>query len=260
MILESLKHALSELGVKQGDIICVSSDITRFGIPKEAKTAVAEYGIGALMDAYIETFRSAVGETGGILMPTFTYSATRGEVFDTQATPSTVGALTEHFRTYPGVIRSAHPVFSYAGWGKGAEKYLEISTYDCFGEESIFGKLHRDNRTYLMFGVTLQRGATAVYYSEQKARVRYRYFKNFKGIVRDEAGEKEVIVPYFVRDYVVGYEDSWDALAAAGFKSGVLRAATFSSGPLAAIAAQDLDSLIRTNLAADPDFLIHLNR
>src|SRR5882757_2506434 len=51
---------------------------------------------------------AAVGETGTILSPTFADPQPDG-IFRVASTPSRTGAITEVFRTTPGVTRSHHP-------------------------------------------------------------------------------------------------------------------------------------------------------
>ncbi|MHA1764680.1 MAG: AAC(3) family N-acetyltransferase [Promethearchaeota archaeon] len=258
MIIENLKLLFEEYGIKKGDIICIHSDITSFGIPKELKDKVKEKGINFLLESYIDTFKAVVSENGLILMPTYTYSATKNEVFHIQNTPSTVGALTEYFRKQKSVHRSLHPIFSYAAWGKNAEDFLKIDNFDCFGENSIFEKFFRLNIKYVLFGVDMQHGATFVYYSEEKAKVYYRYHKIFKGRIKDDDGSinKVVNVKYFVRNYDIPYEDYWYDLEKIALERYIAKKFEYSGGNILIMKSQEIDALIQEELSKNKDFLI----
>ena len=122
----------------------VTPDIAVFG-----KLAVRDRKF--LLDTLVDVLKECVGKNGTIIMPTFTYSFCKGEVFDVDNSKSTVGILTEHFRSLPAVKRTQQPIFSCAVYGKKQEYYLNVSK-DSFGKGSIFEKLHKDNGKILFLG------------------------------------------------------------------------------------------------------------
>jgi aminoglycoside 3-N-acetyltransferase len=79
--------------------------------------------------AIIAAMREALGPSGTLLMPTFNLvpggNEGRAKNWNIQTTPSTVGYLTEFFRTMPGSFRSDH--FSHAASAQGpkAQWYTE---------------------------------------------------------------------------------------------------------------------------------------
>jgi len=62
---------------------------------------------------------------GIILIPTFSYSFTKNEVFDPINTKSDVGIFSEIFRKKKNVFRTNHPNFSFAIKGNQSENYLK---------------------------------------------------------------------------------------------------------------------------------------
>ena len=104
MIFHDLAERARNLGVQQGAVVYVASNIARFGIPAEARAVVKTDGPDALLLGHLETLREIVGAQGTLIMPTFTYSACNDEVFDPRYTPSTVGALTEYFWRQPVIF------------------------------------------------------------------------------------------------------------------------------------------------------------
>jgi len=241
-------------GIKKGDIICVFSDITSFGIPTAIKKKVGAHGLNFLLDSYIDTFEDAVGEKGLVVMPTFTYSATRNQIFDVNNSKSEVGVLTEHFRKRPQAARSSHPIFSFAARGNDAKKFLKLENFDCFGEKSILAKLYNLKAKYILFGVGMHESATFILYSEQKNMVYYRYFKNFTGIV--QAGEKkfELAVKYFVRD--LKYIYSWSELEEDATARRIIKNFKFSGGNILLVDSRKIDELIGKKLKENKNYLV----
>lgn len=185
-----LQNALSEIGIDAGDDICVHSQIFSFGKPLLPKKE--------FLDTLIKVLLEQVGENGTLIMPTFSYSFCKKEKYVVSETPSTVGMLTEAFRTYPGVQRTPHPIFSFAVMGKRAEEYLDTGP-DAFGHDSVYGKLMLNHGKYVLLGANV--AYTVCYLPEEHVSVSYRYFKEFAGTIQYEGGrERHLSVPYYVRD------------------------------------------------------------
>jgi aminoglycoside 3-N-acetyltransferase len=94
------------IGLRPGDRVVVHSSLRAVGLDA---------------DELIDELLAAIGPQGLLVMPTFTYV---NETFAPD-TPSRAGALTEVFRRRPNVVRSAHPTYSVAAIGDGADKLLD---------------------------------------------------------------------------------------------------------------------------------------
>lgn len=220
-----MKAALSGIGIHSGDDICVHSQIFSFGKPLLPKKE--------FLDTLIRLLLEQIGETGTLIMPTFTYSFCKQEKYMVSKTPSTVGILTEAFRTYPGAQRTCHPIFSFAVMGKRAEEYLDIGP-DAFGHDSVYGKMMRNHGKYVLFGANV--AYTACYLPEEHVSVSYRYFKEFKGIIQYADGsERRMSIPYYVRDLNAKQSDlSEDKVARFLLETGIQRQVTFGKGTIGA--------------------------
>lgn len=188
--VRNLYEILEKLQIRQGDVLCVHSQIFSLGKPLVSKKD--------FLEIIIRILEERVGNSGTLIMPTFSYSFCRNEVFDVINTPSTVGLLTECFRKSDGVVRSLHPIFSFSVWGNRKEEYIDIGP-DAFSLDSVYGKMLRDNGKILMLGAN--KGYTFYHLAEEHVNVEHRYFKNFQGQMINTNGTiKAIQVPYFVRD------------------------------------------------------------
>ena len=89
-----LVEALRASGIKSGDTVFVHSSLTSFGKLAQLKDR------NVFLQAHVDALREAVGPTGTILLPTFTYSFCRNEPFDPKSSTSTVGTLKLFTRTF----------------------------------------------------------------------------------------------------------------------------------------------------------------
>lgn len=180
--------ALKNAGIKKGDTVCVHSQIFSFGkslLPKKE-----------ILNTLVLILKNAVGDEGTILMPTFSYSYCKGEVYDVEKSKSDVGILTEYFRMLPDVERTMHPIFSFAVWGKRKQEFLDLPVTS-FNSDSVYGRLKECNDKLVLLGAPL--GYTYYYLAEEYVQVSHRYYKDFKGITKTKEGIYESIVPYYVR-------------------------------------------------------------
>jgi aminoglycoside 3-N-acetyltransferase len=155
--LESLAFDLQRLGVTTGDILFVHSSFRSLG-PVEG---------GA--ETVVRAFERTLGPAGLLLMPSFNLveRSRRAETWDLHSTPSTVGWLTEYFRSMPGTFRSDHYSHSVAARGAAAENWVAghseqsgwISPWDqlpwgrTYGDCSPMVRAFRENGKLLMLGV-----------------------------------------------------------------------------------------------------------
>jgi aminoglycoside 3-N-acetyltransferase len=184
-------QAFADLGITRGDCILIHSDISVFG-------KLASYNREYLFSSLINELKNAVTEEGTIIMPVFSYSFCENKVFEPERTKSKVGVLTEYFRNQQDVVRTRHPIFSFAIWGKNKESYLSISK-DSFNQDSVFGKFHRNQGKILFLGAPFQ-SCTFIHYVEQMHGVPYRYIKKFPGVIKSINSEYADEYTYFVRD------------------------------------------------------------
>lgn len=181
---------LKKAGIEKGDIIFVHSDISVFG-------KLATQDTDFLLNCLVDALKESVGPEGTVVMPTFTYSFCKNEIYNVISSKSIVGVLTEFFRKKEEITRSMHPIFSVAVWGKHKKELLELGK-DSFDKDSVFGKLHKINGKIVFLGAPFQ-SCTFIHHIEQMHGVPYRHIKHFKGKIQTKTVEHEDECTYLVR-------------------------------------------------------------
>jgi aminoglycoside 3-N-acetyltransferase len=159
----SLAEELGACGLSSGQIVLVHSSLSKLGwIPGGAEAAIL-----AMLDV--------LGEDGTLMLPTHTSDNSdpsdwanppvpkswwplirkHTPPYNPRTTPTRMmGAIPELFRTWPGTIRSAHPVTSFAAHGPLAEHLTsEHLLEEELGNRSPIGRLYELDGYVLLLGV-----------------------------------------------------------------------------------------------------------
>jgi len=187
-----------------------------------------------------QSLLEAVGRTGTVLVPTYSYSIGKGEIFDPAETPSTIGDFTEHFRLLPGAIRSAEPMLSVAGIGPHAESLLSELPKTCYGLDSVYDRLQKlgPRAKILTIGLGLY-WATYRHYIEERANVPFRFPKHFKGQVRLNGVERSESWEYFAAPRIENCQPNGVPLEQIATHLNLYRSAPLGRGTIGVIGCQD---------------------
>jgi aminoglycoside 3-N-acetyltransferase len=198
----SYQHLPSLMDIKKGDIVLLSSDITDLYI--QCKKHGERFDINLL----INRFQEAVGKAGTLLIPTYNWGFCQGKTFDYRHTPSKTGVIGDTALKRADFIRTKHPIYSFAVWGKDADYLFSLDDIESFGSRSPFAYLeHNHAKNAFIGGATLRNCFTYVHYIEQKYGAPYRFSKLFKAPYIDWNG-KEAIKEYamYVRNMDLNVE------------------------------------------------------
>jgi aminoglycoside 3-N-acetyltransferase len=152
LVREDVVRAFREVGLREGDGVFVQTAMSAFGeIEGGAPTVVA-------------ALEEVLGPDGLIVMPAFPLTGSGADhlaehpVFDVRESPSRMGAITEHFRKLPGVVRSDHPTHSIAARGPGAEELVagHADAETPFGVGTPFERMVQRGVTQVWFGTGLR--------------------------------------------------------------------------------------------------------
>ena len=193
---DDVLEALAKTGVKRGDTLMIHGDAV-------VAAQFIKYPVNKRLNVLFDLILDYLGPRGTLVIPAFTYSATKNEPFDVLKTQSEIGKFSDSFRsTYPD-NRSQHPIFSVIAVGARQDDFLNSSTTDCFGENTVFHRLHTQDAKLMNLGCDLM--LTFTHYCEQKFGVSYRYFKEFEGKIINGNNFHTVITRYFVGKLNVAY-------------------------------------------------------
>jgi len=165
---KELIDSYKQVGIFSADIIYIYSDFRTFGM---------QMGDFSDREAFCRAFVEPLLTRGKtILLTTFSYT-TSGR-FDTLTTPTYSGAMNKWILKQEEVIRSEHPLFSYAAIGPRAELIQHIGK-TAFGRDSVFDRLRGQNTSFLYIGRPVSLGNTLLHHIEHLSGATYRIHKAF---------------------------------------------------------------------------------
>lgn len=143
----SLEAGLRGLGLQAGMRVMVHSSLSKFGHVEGGAATV------------VETLLAILTPAGTLMMPSFNHGAPFSPYgpgyFDPAETPTTNGAIPDHFWRQPNVRRSLNPTHSFAVWGADADRYVSRHHQTLtMGPESPLGLLAADGGYGLLLGVS----------------------------------------------------------------------------------------------------------
>ncbi len=192
---KDVERALEDLGVGYGDVIFSHMALWPFGRPQGCSTVLD------IFYTFYEAIFNVIGEKGLLIVPTFTYSFCKGEIFDVENSSSNMGIFPETLRKMDGSLRTFDPIFSvclHGNIGKIFPSGNYIISTECFGEGSIWDLMLKANAKICNFG--LDSASTFIHYVEKRLEVPYRYDKTFWGYSIFNKVKILHSVIYFVRD------------------------------------------------------------
>lgn len=189
---EDIITKLKAIGICEGDDIFIHSNIGFFGKLKDCSTQEL------LCKTFTEALINTVGEEGTIILPAFTYSFCKNEIYDPLYSKSACGILTEYIRRLPQADRTTDPNFSVAVIGKHQVDYCTDPAKESFGRDSFWERFM--NNSGKLICMNFDCGSTFVHYVEKSNEVEYRYNKAFNGIIRKEGREYKDYGVHFVYD------------------------------------------------------------
>lgn len=182
----SFKKIPSMWGLNKGDVVLISSDVTRlFTICHENNE---EFDI----NVFIDEIKKVVGETGTILFPTYNWDYCHNVPFNYKKTRSQTGLMGQIAMKRSDFKRTKHPIYSFAVYGKDQEMLCKMNNITSFGPDSPFAYLEDVKACNIIIDVPYNHCFTFMHYIEQKTQVSYRYEKTFSVDYVDEKGKKEV--------------------------------------------------------------------
>jgi aminoglycoside 3-N-acetyltransferase len=245
----NLEDCFRKLGIAPSDTIMLHGDAGPLA-------QLRHFPANERSQRFVENVAAYFMSGGGtVVVPTFSYSFTKNEVFNVQTTPSNVGSFSEIFRTHPGWRRSLNPNFSVVTRGRNEDAFANSSFRDSFGKGTAFDLLYELDAKIVCFGCSFNR-VTFLHYLEQMHGVSYRYFKKFPGTIVNGDQQIKAVARYYVRDLGIETTCDLDDLYRISIEQGALKEAVFGRFPVASIRAKAFFSNGLAMLEADEYALI----
>lgn len=89
--------------------------------------------------------QTIVGAEGTLLFHTFFWSFCHGGTFDYDKTLGETGILSNRALKRLDFIRTQHPIYSFAVWGKDARYLAALNNVDAFAHDSPFEYMYQKN-------------------------------------------------------------------------------------------------------------------
>jgi aminoglycoside 3-N-acetyltransferase len=124
-----------------------------------------------------------VGPDGTVLLPTFNFQSwSETHYFDIEETISEMGIIGELGRLRQESIRTPHPLYSFAAFGKRKEEFGRTEDVEAYGPNSAFALFHRLNGMNVSIGLHWNSTFSMHHYVEYNTGCDYRRVKEFSGI------------------------------------------------------------------------------
>jgi aminoglycoside 3-N-acetyltransferase len=186
---------------------------------------------GANTRLLLKSFLDAVGPEGTLLLPLFNFGFAQGEPFDMRSTPSKMGALTEAGRQHEAVVRTGHPIYSFAAIGADADAFEGVNNRSGYGEDSPFGMLREMGGKIAVLDLDDQNSMTFYHHVEEMKAVPYRYFKAFFGQYTAMDGTLSMeAYSLYVRDLTAGVLTDVNRCGEAMWQAGLYKGERPGSG------------------------------
>lgn len=242
--------ALQAVGVRAGDGLLVHSALQYLGRPTG--------GVGMYYNALVSVLEGQKTRLAlaTIAVPAFNFAFARGEPYDPQVTSSVgMGAFSEYIRRLAGARRTLHPMQSLAVIGRHAEDLASRDTPSAFDPGSAFERMLELDFKLLLLGADIQ-AVSMLHYSEQRARVPYRYWKEFSGPVKTDQGWERRTCRMYVRDLDIDPQIEMHAVQARLQAGGLWNETRVNYGKISLCRLADFVAVADELLAADPWALV----
>ncbi|MFC1894783.1 AAC(3) family N-acetyltransferase [Candidatus Dependentiae bacterium] len=250
---EDIVKALIEVGIKKSDNIFIHSNLGFFGKLKDAQKS----------DDYCSIFKDAIfnviGEDGTLIVPTFSYSFCRGDVFDKNKTPSVCGLFSEMVRKDDKAFRSEDANFSVAAIGKNAKFLTENVPEYSFGKGSFCDRFLKLNGKFCNFN--FDAASTFIHYAERCLNVFYRFDKAFNGDVIVDGKKINKNFYHFCYDLEKKeHAPEFSVFDRVAKKLKLVKCANLGRGQILTITARDTFDLVASEYEKNSWFLLKGNK
>ena len=163
---------LSNIGVKDGDIIYIHSQLFGIGMVEGARNSEE------LCQNVLQNFLELVGHKGTLVVPTFTTKIARtGQPFYSDSSVCDTGTFSEFVRKQKNSIRSLHPINSVTALGPLSHEICENVAATNYGYETPFHRMLKLNAKAVNVGFANRFSNSWHHHAETSLNLPYLYNK-----------------------------------------------------------------------------------
>jgi aminoglycoside 3-N-acetyltransferase len=245
--LADFLSTLEKLEIQSGDTIFIHSNLGMLGLPDKKDN----------YDKLLKCIIDYIGSSGSIVLPAFTYSFGKSEIFNLESSLGLKEMGHLSLRAFEfGFFRTNDPMFSLLVKGPISSRIQMINGNRSFGPNSVFSFLVDENIRIL--NICTGAGSTLLHELEFRLGVPYRYEKAFTG--QSYSAEKRVNALLSWQSYVRDLDDI-DSQADFTLLTSTVKHLDFyketqlGKGLISSYKIQDMFSFIKKELISKPDFL-----
>jgi aminoglycoside 3-N-acetyltransferase len=238
---------LEKIGAPDCKILYAHTELS-FGLPNP------EFGKNDLLQFLFEILSEL--NIPSLCLPTYTFSFCNKEDYDVQNSRTKMGILNEYIRKQKDAIRSIDPLMSVVLVGADKDLVENLGHYS-IGKGSTFDRIHnKEGVKFLFFGARAGACFTYMHYMEERAKVPYRYNREFTGKIIDGGRVYEDTYTLFVRYRNVKAGDGSFKYEDLLFRRGLLKKVACGNSFISCMAEPDAFEVYNELLRREPDYFL----
>ncbi|TPH17148.1 AAC(3) family N-acetyltransferase [Litorilituus lipolyticus] len=246
-----IETAYHQLGLSSEEFVVLHSSLLKTGI-------INKEPVANLPASFFSALTNVIGAKGNVFMPAFDYSFPASREVDLRSQPTCVGVWPEWFRKQADVVRSAHPMFSYCGYGPKAVDICqpEVAEFDSFAKNSTMARLIENDAMLVLQGTHIG-VATVVVQCEAMLDVKYRFLKPFHGDLVLTNGQRVTGNYYhFCFPFNNEYRENYSLLEQRLLSSNKMTKVSLGAGVIYAVKLKELFTEVKTLITENPFALL----
>ena len=244
---QDLVKALKKIGLKKNDVVLCHSNIIGLGFPKGK---ISKKNIfKTVFDAYLEVIKYS----GTLIVPSFTYSFTKGEVYNPKKSKNVCGLFSEELQKKKDVSIYLDPNQSFLVFGKNKRFFCDNPSENSYDKNSMWARLIKKDAK--ICNINLNAGSTFIHYVERMLNVSYRFDKTFEGKIKLNKLITKQKQTLFVRKLNKKTLPQFDIFSSISKKQNFFKTHKVGKGFVGMISCKNTFNVIKKEIKKNPNFL-----